>query len=62
VDTTDGGQPQIHVYETDCDCSLVEVQNITDGLPTEADRNSTDNVVNGVVGLAQWYSLPSLFD
>eukprot|EP00984_Skeletonema_dohrnii_P021381 scaffold10670_cov103-Skeletonema_dohrnii-CCMP3373.AAC.6 len=60
--TTDGGQPQIHVYETDCDCSLVEVQNITDGLPTEADRNSTDDVVNGVVGLAQWYSLPSLFD
>ena len=60
--TTDGGQPQIHVYETDCDCSLVEVQNITDGLPTEADRNSTDDVVNGVVGLAQWYSLSSLFD
>eukprot|EP00985_Skeletonema_marinoi_P016560 scaffold8933_cov80-Skeletonema_marinoi.AAC.2 len=62
TDVDQPGQPRIHVYETDCDCSLVEVQNITDGLPTEADRNSTDDVVNGVVGLAQWYSLSSLFD
>ena len=45
------GQPRIYVYENQCDCSLVEVQNITDGLPPEADRGRQ---ANGVVGLALW--------
>eukprot|EP00984_Skeletonema_dohrnii_P021380 scaffold10670_cov103-Skeletonema_dohrnii-CCMP3373.AAC.5 len=51
TDVDQPGQPRIHVYENQCDCSLVEVQNITDGLPPEDERGRQ---VNGVVGLALW--------
>jgi len=49
---TDDEQPRIFVYENQCDCSLVEVQNITDGLPDEDSRRREG--LNGVVGLALW--------
>lgn len=54
-------QPQIFVYEMQCDCGLKIVQNIEDGLPDEDTRaaentgyimNASGSLVNGIAGLA----------
>ncbi|KAL7491876.1 hypothetical protein ACHAWT_001167, partial [Skeletonema menzelii] len=56
---TDGsGQPSIYVYEMTCDCGLKFVQRIEDGLEpeTERERQDTNGVVNGYVGIALYTS------
>uniref|UniRef100_A0A6V2LQ40 Uncharacterized protein n=1 Tax=Ditylum brightwellii TaxID=49249 RepID=A0A6V2LQ40_9STRA len=46
-------QPAIFVYKISSDCGLEKIQEITEGIPTEADRELNSlGVVNGVVGLA----------
>jgi len=45
---TDGTeQPSIYVYEMECDCTLKEVQRVTDGFLNETARLDADGVVNG---------------
>lgn len=59
--TDESEQPQIFVYEMQCDCGLKIVQNIEDGLPDEDTRaaentgyimNASGSLVNGIAGLA----------
>jgi hypothetical protein len=45
------GQPSIYVYEMECDCTLKEVQVVTDGFLNEDDRLAADGLVNGYAGL-----------
>mmetsp|Transcript_48213 Transcript_48213/g.72904 ORF Transcript_48213/g.72904 Transcript_48213/m.72904 type:complete len:98 (+) Transcript_48213:1378-1671(+) len=46
-------QPAIFVYKVSSDCTLEKIQEATEGIPTEADRELNSlGVVNGVVGLA----------
>ena len=52
---TDGTeQPSIYVYEMECDCTLKEVQVVTDGFLNETVRNETDGGVNGYAGLSMY--------
>ena len=55
---TDGTeQPSIYVYEMECDCTLKEVQVVTDGFLNETVRNETDGGVNGYAGLSMFTGL-----
>ena len=51
------GQPSIYVYEMECDCTLKEIQVVTDGLLNETVRNETDGGVNGYAGLSMFTGL-----
>lgn len=48
------GQPQIYVHSTACDCGMNLIQEVTDGLPSEAARIAADGQFNGVVGIATY--------
>jgi len=48
------GQPSIYVYEMECDCTLKEIQVVTDGFLNETVRNETDGAVNGYAGLSMY--------